>query len=167
MKKILSLLIFALSMGATSAHAQDKKPEMTPEQRMEHHTQRVARKLNLDDKTAVKFTEIYKRYLTEMHGLRDKYQPLRPEAGTLMTDEQVEQNLLNRFARSRAILDVREKYYREFRKVLNVRQVERIYGNEHDNFKRFHRPTEKGKTHVHPREPRHSKDKGGKHNHRD
>lgn len=153
MKKMLSLLIFALTLGAMNAAAQNKMSDLTPEQRMERHTERMARKLNLDDKTAAKFNEIYKRYLTEMQGLRDQFQPIRPEAGGQLTDEQVEKNLLNRFARSRAILDVREKYYREFRKVLNVRQVDRIYDNEWGNLKRFQN-FPKGKVKRNIRAPR-------------
>lgn len=143
MKKIFFLFVFALTLGAMNSVAQDKQADLTPEQRMERHTERMARKLNLDDKTAAKFNDVYKRYLTEMQGVRDKFQPLRPEGGKSLTDEQVEQNLLNRFARSRAILDVREKYYREFRKVLNVRQLDRIYDNEWGNFNKFHKGAEK------------------------
>lgn len=137
MKKILSLLVFALSLGAMNMAAQDKKANLTSEQRIERHADRVARKLNLDDKAAAKFNDVYKRYLADMQGVRDKYQLQRPEKGASLTDEQVEQNILSRFSRSRAILDVREKYYREFRKFLNVRQVDRIYDNEMGNFKKF------------------------------
>ena len=47
-----------------------------------------------------------------------------------MTDEQVEKRILDNFAQSRAILDVREEYYKEFRKILTPSQINQIYEDE-------------------------------------
>ena len=43
------------------------------------------------------------------------------------TEQEIEQDIKNRFARQRAVLDVEEKYYDEFRSVLNPRQIEKVY----------------------------------------
>ena len=47
----------------------------------------------------------------------------RPE----MTDEDIDKMMRNRFLQSRKTLDIREKYYDEFRKFLSPKQVQKIY----------------------------------------
>ena len=44
-----------------------------------------------------------------------------------LTDAKVDQMMKERFAISRKTLDVREKYYDEFRKFLSPKQVQKIY----------------------------------------
>ena len=44
-----------------------------------------------------------------------------------MDYEQVEQSIKAQFAHSRKAIDIREKYYGEFRKILNPRQIQRVY----------------------------------------
>ena len=55
---------------------------------------------------------------------------LQPPTGTEPTDEQIEQRILDNFAQSRAILDVREQYYKEFRKILTPKQINKIFEDE-------------------------------------
>ena len=45
----------------------------------------------------------------------------------------MEQQIKGRFAQSRKILDVREKYYDEFRKILSPKQIMKIYRTEQNN----------------------------------
>ncbi len=139
MKKILMIAVAALLFSAQSM-AQD--PQLTPEQkeqrkalRMENRCIQLSVALALDDATAVRFTEVYKRYKADMRAVRKQFKMHRPkkanpETGTPhipLTDEQVEENILNRFAMSRATLDVREKYYKEFRTFLNPKQIDKLY----------------------------------------
>ena len=42
-----------------------------------------------------------------------------------------------RFAQSRKVLDIREKYYDEFRKFLSPKQVQKVYDQIGDNQSRF------------------------------
>ena len=59
------------------------------------------------------------------HGVdRHDFSPIN---GRAISDEEIEQDIKNRFARQRAVLDVEEKYYDEFRSVLNPRQIEKVY----------------------------------------
>ena len=48
----------------------------------------------------------------------------------MLTDAEVEQHIKDRFAHSRMMLDLQEKYYTEFRKVLSPKQIEKIYQME-------------------------------------
>lgn len=47
-----------------------------------------------------------------------------------MTDEQIATMLRNQFAQSRKMLDIREKYYNEFSKILSQKQIMKIYQQE-------------------------------------
>ena len=44
-----------------------------------------------------------------------------------MTEAQVEAGIKAQFAHTRKVVDIREKYYAEYRKFLNPRQIERVY----------------------------------------
>ena len=50
-----------------------------------------------------------------------------------LTDDQIEAQIEARFVQSRKILDLREKYYREFKKVLKPRQIMKMYAEEKAN----------------------------------
>lgn len=90
---------------------------------LEIQCNQIIKGLALDDATTAKFIPVYKQYMEEMRATRhmgacrnianrtaaDKQTP-KP----LPTDAEVEQAIKARFAQSRKILDVREKYYNEF-----------------------------------------------------
>ncbi len=80
-------------------------------------------------------TKIYAVYHEAMRKVRTQYRFEQPKQGEVkegeerpaLSDEQIEKNILNRFAMSRAILDIREQYYPRFREVLTPRQIEQLY----------------------------------------
>jgi hypothetical protein len=47
-----------------------------------------------------------------------------------MTDAEAENVIKDRFAQSHKILDIQEKYYNQFRRILTPKQILRIYQNE-------------------------------------
>lgn len=117
----------------------------TPEQFMERQTHQMVKTLMLDDAATAKFVPVYQNYLKELRECRmmnRKQTPARqkvekpgvkPESKPLLTDAEVEQQIKGRFAQSRKILDVREKYYNEFRKILSSKQIMKIYQTEKSN----------------------------------
>lgn len=54
-----------------------------------------------------------------------------------MTDDQIATMLRNQFTQSRKMLDVREKYYNEFSKILSQKQILKIYQQEKMNANKF------------------------------
>ena len=58
---------------------------------------------------------------------------MKPQPKPVLTDAEVERQIKGRFAQSRKILDVREKYYDEFRKILSPKQIMKIYRTEQNN----------------------------------
>lgn len=101
----------------------------------ENRNEQLAKSLQLDEATAGQFTKIYAEYHEAMRKVRMQYRFEQPKQGEVkegeerpaLSDEQIEKNILNRFAMSRAILDIREQYYPRFREVLTPRQIEQLY----------------------------------------
>lgn len=144
-KNLISLMLLCLTFGwQPQAAAQEKTPvktekkqkgvRMTPEQSMDMSVAFIARQLMLDEATTAKFETVYKKYLTEVRSCRFKRNEMFGAEGPVsrdkMTDAQIEKIIEARFAQSRRILDIREKYYREFKKFLNPRQIQEMYRAE-------------------------------------
>ena len=141
------MLLLATVLGTQVMSAQQqkegKRPErkrMTREQMYERKANRLAENLALDDKTAEKFKATYTKYMEEMQALWKKDMPQKPEAGKegeqvkkerkALTDAEVEKMIKERFEQSRKMLDIREKYYEEFRKFLSPKQIQKVYDSE-------------------------------------
>lgn len=144
MKRILMVALATLFLAAQGV-AQGPQKQMTPEQRearkqamMENRCNQLATALTLNDVDAARFIALYKQYNDEMHALRKQYKMHRPKKANAkqgtpaepLTDEQVDANIRNRFAMSRAIIDVREKYYNEFCQFMNPKQIQKLYDLE-------------------------------------
>ena len=150
--KYFLMLIVACVMGTQVMNAQDtqmsgkkdrKRP--TPEQITEMQCRKIIDDLGLDDKTAAKFTDVYRKYMKELNDLRMKHMPKKPamkqgepKAPKQLTDEEVDKMMRERFAQGRKMLDVREKYYDEFRKFLSPKQVQKVYDHGQMNRNLFH-----------------------------
>lgn len=133
--------------------------------------------ISLDDATAAKFTPVYGEYLKELRECRMMNRKPRAEKpqGTevaakkegqkpAMTDAEIATMLKNQFAQSRKTLDVREKYYNEFSKILSQKQIMKMYQQEKSNANKFRKEFDRrkgqqpGQGHHHqgqrPRTPR-------------
>ncbi len=144
-RSIIYTLVMAMVMMCTlNASADDKKrdggkPNVTPEMRAQRNAERMAQQLKLDDATTSKFIETYKAYEAEKGKVYKKYMgerkaaPAEGEKPQRKTDAEIEKEILNKMAMGRAIIDVRESYYKKFRKFLNPRQIQYIFSQERDN----------------------------------
>ncbi len=142
--KLMMVLMAFVMTGGLHVSAQEKKdrpdrPRMTPEEMMQRESKRMARALLLDDAAAAKFTAVYENYLKEINDCRQERrqalgagrQAATGEARAFPTDEELEKQALDGFAHKRKMLDIKEKYYKEFRKFLSPRQVQKIFeGND-------------------------------------
>ena len=114
----------------------------------------IIRELALDDATTERFRTVYNQYLQELQSTynpkldnikcpycgrencdgtdcpgprNEKSQSYKRVGKKLPTDAEVEARIKARFEQSRKILDIREKYYKEYRKFLSPKQIQRIY----------------------------------------
>ena len=152
--KYFFMLMVACFLGAQVVNAQNeqgkengKRPHkrISMEQIVDIQSNKIIGELGLDDKTAAKFKDVYKKYMTEMDALRKEYMPKREDmkpgerkAPQVPTDAEVDKMMRNRFEQARKMLDIREKYYEEFRKFLSPKQVQKIYDQSETNKGKFH-----------------------------
>ena len=148
--KYFFVLMVAVLMGTQVMNAQDAqgkeqkhgRKRMTMEQVAGMQAAKIVGDLGLDDKTALKFTEVYMKYMKELDDVRKEFAPNfrmrgKAEKGKeaadakikvqAPTDEEVDKMMRDRFKQSRKMLDIREKYYEEFRKLLSPKQVQKVY----------------------------------------
>ena len=125
------MIIIAMTMFmAVSLHAQQPANRQQAMQRIEQQVRHYSEVFKLNEEQAQQFATLYKAYNKQMRAIHDQYLHERTAEGSSLTDEQIEQRILDNFAQSRAILDVREQYYKEFRKFLTASQINQIFEDE-------------------------------------
>lgn len=136
MKKIFNvmMLVVAMTMITVNSFAQapNNKQRLTREQLSEKQAKYIANDLALDDETTAKFINTYTRCQKEIWALGP-----RPRRNDNNNEEQIEQNIKKRFEMSEKILDIRQKYYKEYSKFMTQKQVQRVYEIEKNMMKRF------------------------------
>ncbi len=115
-------------------NARQMRERPSAEQMTEQRAKKMSETLLLDDKTSEKFIPLYKQYLTELQAVRPERRMKRDgnnpkEAKQEMTEEQIAERIKESFANERKALDIKEKYYKDFSKILNQKQIEKMYRN--------------------------------------
>ena len=157
---IMAVLLMGsqMTLSAQNTENKQKKQRPTPEQMVQMQTKQIVNTLMLDDATAAKFTPVYEKYLKELRECRMMTHKARTEKtkaqGTdanakkerpSMTDDEIATMLRNQFTQSRKMLDVREKYYNEFSKILSQKQILKIYQQEKMNANKFRKEFDRRK----------------------
>ena len=128
-RMVFIMMALMLTLGTVSAQQPNAKGQNGKE-RIEQQVRQYTAAFSLNEEQAQQFGALYKEYSKKMRAIHDLYQQPSPAAGVTLTDEQVEKRILDNFAQSRAILDVREQYYKEFRKLLTPTQINLIFEDE-------------------------------------
>ena len=138
MKSLMKINLVALMVIAfcTIGMAQNEKQRMSREQLAEKQAKHIAQELSFDEATTQRFIETYCACQQEVWALGP-----RQKAETV-TEEEAEQVIKERLERSRAVLDLREKYYEEYSKFLTQKQILRVYELEHQSMDRLHKHRE-------------------------
>ena len=125
MKNIIRLLLLAvtLTVFSVAVSAQSNKQRLTREQLAEVQAKHIAKEMAMDDATSRRFIETFCQFQRDIWALSPR--PKQPHR--TMTDEETEQALKSRFAHSRKILDLRQKYYGIYSEFLTQKQIQRVY----------------------------------------
>ena len=123
-----------LFVGSVSAQGNEKK-RPSREQLAELQARHIAGSLALDDATAKKFVDAYRDYQQEVWNSGTSMK--KRVVAQSLTDAEIEKNIKERFAHSRKLLDIREKYYDVYRGFLSPKQIQRVYELEKQVMKRF------------------------------
>lgn len=152
---VLAILFMGSQMALFAQEKKEGKPErrqFNREQLQEMQCNQLIKSLALDDATAAKFTPVYKKYMEEMRATRSMTARKKSDSKTatdkqapkpVPTDAEVEQAIKTRFAQSRKMLDIREKYYNEFRRFLSPKQIQKMYNMEKKNGDKFRKEMDK------------------------
>lgn len=129
MKRFIIILSALLLVGYVSAQSADSERAKGKE-RVEQQVRHYIALFSLSEEEAQAFSDLYKEYTKKMYAIHVLYKQDDNDDNGPLTDEQIDRQLLNNFAQSRAILDVREQFYRKFRKVLTPSQINTILEDE-------------------------------------
>lgn len=80
-------------------------------------------RMKLSREKAEQLRPVYIRYEKEKAGLFVELHKQRVPTDSTMTDEQAEEKYLTQLSEAKKLIEIREKYYREFRTVLSPKQV--------------------------------------------
>lgn len=125
MKNIIRLLLLVVSLTAFSGavSAQNRKQRLTREQLAEVQAKHIAKEMAMDKATSQRFIKTFCQFQRDIWALGPR--PKQPN--DQMTDEETGQALKARFAHSRKILDLRQKYYAIYSEFLTQKQIQRVY----------------------------------------
>ncbi len=121
--------IIAVMLLALALPAEAKRPRHQPHDRPDIPAiaARLAKAAVMNDEQTKTFTSLFIECNAEMEKIHERY---RLEDGKPLSSKQIEQNTDNRFAMARAILDLREKYYKKYKRFLSPEQIDRLYRTE-------------------------------------
>ena len=125
MKNIIRLLLLAVALTAFSGtvSAQSNKQRLTREQLAEVQAKHIAKEMAMDKATSQRFIKTFCQFQRDIWALG----PRPKQSHSQMTDEETGQALKARFAHSRKILDLRQKYYTIYSEFLTQKQIQRVY----------------------------------------
>lgn len=120
---IIAILAFAI----TAMPADAKRPNPPKKPDAAAVAAKLAKAACMNDEQTKTFTALFTECYAEMDKIHEQY---RFDDSKNPTSKQIEQNTENRFALSRAILDIREKYYKKYKQFLSAEQIDRMYRME-------------------------------------
>ena len=143
MNKMISTMVIAIAMLFTSINMSaqsNNQQRLSREELAEKQARHIAHELALDDATTQKYVATYKAYQQEVWALGPRVKRHQANA----SEAEAEQANTARMEQSQKILDLREKYYKEYSKFLTQRQIERAYELERKSMNRLARHHRQG-----------------------
>lgn len=150
-KVLAMVMMLAAGMQAfaqNNTKRADKADRPTKEEIMKKRWQALAGRMMLTDKQTEQLEDTYCDYIKDLAQLKAEKRSDRKEAKKDMaekkekgkwrpTDEQVAEMTMSGFDMQRKRIDIKEKYFKEFSKVLSARQAN--YLLKHDNINPGHK----------------------------
>lgn len=124
MKRLIAIIIPVL-LSFSTALAQSSGREALVQQ-----AEWYIASFQLNDSVAQLFKKTYYSYARDMRAIQMEYTHARPADDQVLTDDEIEERILDNFAMSRSILNLREQYYHKFRQILIPSQINAIFEGE-------------------------------------
>lgn len=124
-----------------------------PERKCDNRASAIASSMNLPDNDAVRFEQTYQAYQKELQECFRRYPDITVDDRS--TDDRIDSMIRNQFAKSKAIIALREKYYPIWQQFLSQQQIRKMYDAERQLKKRmaeerFRRHIRKGNNGIVP-----------------
>ncbi len=135
MKYIIRTFVIAIIMIASCAttfaqqntqQRPNQKRHISREQLAEVQAKHIAGELAFSDAITDKFVKTYCNYQKEIWALGPRQRPNKQA----LSEQENEERIKQRFAMSEKILNIRQKYYKEYSKFLTQTQIEKVYEQE-------------------------------------
>ena len=137
MTRIIRTLLIVIMMVASNVVAIAQQPnrqqQVSREQLAEIEAKHIAHELAFSDAVSGKFVATYCNYKKDIWAFGPR---LRPNRRGGASEQDNEERIKQRFARSEKILNIRQKYYKEYSKFLTQTQIEKVYEQERMLMKR-------------------------------
>jgi hypothetical protein len=132
---IVALMFLQMGIVANAQEKQDKqdklaRPQFNAEKMDSMQCHHMVDDLLLNDATEAKFEPLYMKYLSDMRNLRTPQKTDAKQGNPEFkeqTDAEVQKMLEDRFSNEQKMLDLKVKYYKEFKRILSPKQLARIY----------------------------------------
>lgn len=121
---LLVTVLFAFA-GQVSAQRKKGSTRISREQLAERQAKYIAERLKFSSETSKKFTATYLKCQQEVWAVGPRQG--HPISKKGLTESQTDSLIKSRFDHSQKLLDIRKKYYKEYRKFLSPKQIERVY----------------------------------------
>ncbi|MBV5315108.1 MAG: hypothetical protein JZU47_17530 [Prolixibacteraceae bacterium] len=133
MKTIVSSLLLVITL-CISFSAESQNPDRFPRLReriAQAKLREVRLQLKLDQATFDQFRPIYLKYEHEVSGIdfRNLARMMKVDADSLSADE-ADHLIVSQLETSKKLIQIREKYYKEFRTVITPQQIIKLYQTE-------------------------------------
>lgn len=120
MKRSIILVLLTLCIALTAG------AQTSPRQKMIHMAAlRIAESIQVPASDKEAFVTLYQNYKKESTAIMAVKAPQTGEP-----DQDAEAKILGDFAKSEKLLELRKKYYGEFRKILSPTQIQKMYDAE-------------------------------------
>ena len=152
--KMISMMVIAIAMLFSSINMSaqsNNQQRLSREELAEKQARHIAHELALDDATTQKYVATYCAYQKEVWALGPRVKRHQSENAT---EAEAEQANKARMEQSQKILDLREKYYKEYSKFLTQKQIERAYELEQQVMRRLVRHHRQGAGSMKHRRPK-------------
>ena len=154
MNKMISMMVIAIAMLFSSINMSaqsNNQQRLSREELAEKQARHIAHELALDDATTQKYVATYCAYQKEVWALGPR---VKRHSSANATEAEAEQANKARMEQGQKILDLREKYYKEYSKFLTQKQIERAYELEQQVMRRLVRHHRQGAGAMKHRRPR-------------
>ena len=135
---VLTLIIMSFAfMQPCTAQMRDQQ-RISREQLAETQAKHIAKELGLKKDKKKRYIDTYVRYQKEVWALGPRERRVRSkDRNHRLTDAQLKARQEQRFNRNQQVLNLREKYYKEYIQFLTPSQIEKSYQLERDMMQRL------------------------------